>query len=79
MHGHGYDIVRKDRNRHGGGVAIYIRNSLNKTVIDDLTDESLETLTLEITKPKARPFIVNSSYRPPNSSQEMPKYLQEFN
>jgi hypothetical protein len=58
MHGHGYDIVRKDRNRHGGGVAIYIRNSLNKTVRDDLTDESLETLTLEITKPKARPFIV---------------------
>jgi hypothetical protein len=26
--------------------------------------------TLEFTKPKARPFIVNSWYRPPNSSQE---------
>ena len=37
---------------------------------DDLTDESLETLTLEITKPKAKPCIVNSWYRPPNSSQE---------
>jgi hypothetical protein len=24
----GYDIVRKDRNRHGGGVAIDLRNSL---------------------------------------------------
>ena len=66
----GYDIVRKDRNRHGGGVAIYLRNSLNYTVRDDLTDESLETLTLEITKPKAKQFIVNSWYRPPNSSQE---------
>ena len=56
--------------RLGGGVAIYLRNSLNYTVRDDLTGESLETLTLEITKPKARPFIVNSWYRPTNSSQE---------
>jgi hypothetical protein len=31
----GYDIVRKDRNRHGGEVAIYLRNSLNYTVRDD--------------------------------------------
>ena len=66
----GYDIVRKDRNRHGGGVAIYVRNSLNYTVRDDFTNDSLETLTLEIMKPKARPFIVNYWYRPPNSSQE---------
>jgi exonuclease III len=66
----GYDIIRKDRNRHSGGVAIYLRKSLNYTVRDDLTDESLETLTLEITKPKARLFIVNSWYRLRNSSQE---------
>ena len=25
----GYDIVRKDRNRNGGGVALYIRNVIN--------------------------------------------------
>jgi hypothetical protein len=64
---------RKQHNmsyRHGGGVAIYLRHYLNYTVRDDLTDESLETLTLEIMKPKARPFIVNSWYRPTNSSQE---------
>ena len=24
----GYDIIRRDRNRHGGGVAIYIRNNI---------------------------------------------------
>jgi hypothetical protein len=52
MHGHGYDIVRKDRNRHGEGVAIYIRNSLNKTVRDDLTDESLETFYLKLRSQK---------------------------
>jgi hypothetical protein len=32
------------RNRDGGGVAIYLRNSLNYTVRDDFTDESLETI-----------------------------------
>ncbi|CAB4034257.1 RNA-directed DNA polymerase from transposon BS [Paramuricea clavata] len=31
----GYDIVRKDRNWHGGGVANYLRNCLNYTVRDD--------------------------------------------
>ena len=35
----GYDIVRKDRNRHGGGVAIYIRTSINFIIRDDLTDD----------------------------------------
>jgi hypothetical protein len=48
----GYDIVRKDRNRHGGG-AIYFRTSINFIIRDDLTDDNLETITLEISKPKA--------------------------
>ena len=25
----GYDLVRKDRNRHGGGVAMFIRSMIN--------------------------------------------------
>ena len=56
----GYDIVRKDRNRHGGGVAIYIRTSINFIIRDDLTADNLETITLEISKPKAKPFLINS-------------------
>ena len=32
----GFDIVRKDRNRNGGGVAIYLRNTIPHTVRDDL-------------------------------------------
>ena len=49
----GYDVVRKDRNRHGGGVVIYIRSSINYTVRDDLAYESLEAITLEISNPKS--------------------------
>ena len=25
----GYDIIREDRNRHGGGVAMYVRSSID--------------------------------------------------
>ena len=42
----GYDIVRKDKNRHGVGVAIYVRTSINFIIKDDLTDNRLETITL---------------------------------
>ena len=65
----GYDIVRKDRNRHGGGVAIYIRTSINFIIRDDLTDDNLETITLEISK--AKPFLINSWYKPPNTTLEI--------
>ena len=67
----GYDIVRKDRNRHGGGVAIYIRTSINFIIRDDLTDDNLETITLEISKPKAKPFLISSWYKPPNTTLEI--------
>jgi hypothetical protein len=67
----GYDIVRKDRNRHGGGVAIYIRTSINFIIRDDLTDDNLETITLEISKPKAKPCLINSWYKPPNTTLEI--------
>ena len=67
----GYDIVRKYRNRHGGGVAIYIRTSINFIIRDDLTDDNLETITLEISKPKAKPFLINSWYKPPNTTLEI--------
>ena len=30
----GYDILRRDRNRNGGGVALYIRQSLNYVICD---------------------------------------------
>ena len=67
----GYDVVRKDRNRHGGGVVIYTRSSINYTVRDDLAHESLEAITLEISKPRSKPFLINSWYRPPDSALEL--------
>ncbi len=62
----GYDLIRKDRNRHGGGVAMFIRNTINYKIRSDIMPENLETITVEITKPKAKPFLLSTWYRPPN-------------
>ena len=66
----GYDIVRNDRNRNGGGVAIYIRSVINYQERHDLEDEHLESITVEISKPKSKPFLINAWYRPPDTPFE---------
>ena len=70
----GYDIVRRDRplnGRNGGGVCFYIRTSVNYIVRKDLEFANLENLSVEIFKPRAKPFVVSTWYRPPNSSSEL--------
>ena len=44
----GYDLVRKDRKRTGGGVAMYIRNSISYKIGEDIMPDGLETITVEI-------------------------------
>ena len=67
----GYEILRKDRNRNGGGVAVYVRNTINYISRTELDTDYLETITVEISKPRSKPFIVNCMYRPPNSTVEL--------
>ena len=67
----GYEIFRRDRNtdgRHGGGVCFYVRTSINCTPRHDLNFKDLENLCIEIRKPRSKPFLVASWYRPPDSS-----------
>ena len=63
----GYDIVRHDCNRSGGGVCIYVRKSISFVERADLVPENLEAVCMEITKPNSRPFIVSSIYKPPRA------------
>ena len=65
----GYNIVRKDRSRHGGGVCIYLRNTINYTVRHDIVPAELESVCVEIIKPHSRSFLVTTIYRPPNSTE----------
>ena len=63
----GYEVIRKDRNRNGGGVSIYIRNCISYKLRPDLDHANLESITIEIFKPKAKLFLINTWYRPPGT------------
>ncbi len=59
-----YDIIRFDRNRNGGGVCIYINNTISYSNISHRVPDNLEAVCIQDTKP----FIIGSIYRPPNCS-----------
>ena len=64
----GYFHERHDRNRHGGSILIYIKDTITheKLQIDDTKLCDLETITIQM-KPKcAKPFVIIAWYRPPN-------------
>ena len=56
----GYTIRRRGRNRHGGVVAIYIRNSIYHKckLCSDIPVSSLETICVEIKPVRAAPFFI---------------------
>ena len=57
--------------KNGGGVCIYIRSNINFQLRADLSPNNLEFLTVEITKPRSKPFLVSTWYRPPQSSPDL--------
>ena len=65
-----YNLIRRNRNRSGGGVCAYIRNRINYRRRWDLENEFLELLALEINKQNYKPLLVFCWYRPPHSSIE---------
>ena len=65
-----YSIVRRDRNRNGGGVAMYIRNSLTFIRRNDLETDDVECIWIEIKCKQRQPVLIGSLYRPPSSPVE---------
>lgn len=47
-------ITRKDRNRNGGGVAIFVKNTIDRKIRYDLMNNNLETITIEVSKYKIK-------------------------
>lgn len=70
----GYELRYMNRqNKVGGGVAIYIHNSIKYNVVTDLTlaiDGIFECLTIEIVNEKKKNVIISCIYRTPSSSIE---------
>ncbi len=65
----GYSVLRRDRNRHGGGIALFIRDNLNFEVIllptNDIELMLVRVLSMDFS------FVLAISYRPPHSSVSM--------
>ena len=56
----GYKLVRRDRNRNGGGVVIYVQEYLSILVRNDLVPNKLEMICIEINQPFNRSFLVST-------------------
>ena len=63
-----YSIQRKDRNREGGGVCIFIRNNINFNRRSDIDKDDLEFLAIDIMMPKSKPILLGVGYRPPRDN-----------
>ena len=63
-----YCIERNDRNREGGGVAIYLNNTLTYKVRKDLNNPRIVSIWIEIKIHKShKPLIICNIYIPTNS------------
>ena len=66
----GYSLVRKDRNTHGGGVALYVHNDIPFIKRLDLACE-LESISVEVKLPFMKPLIITALYHSPGVRTEI--------
>lgn len=71
-----FTLHRNDRNRHGGGVAIFIKDTITYKVREDLNIFSIECLWVEIQDKKSKSKILCAVfYRPPSSDKEYYEHI----
>jgi len=77
----GFEIVRRDRqsnDRTGGGVSFCLHRDLNFKVCEELMIDRRECLTIEISNPHSRPFLVSNWCKPPNSPPDLFNDFENF-
>ena len=74
----GYNLIRNDRNRNGGGVACYVRDDINFNIRDELVDE-MESIFFDILLPKSKPILIGVLYRPPNQYNFLKNFSDKLN
>ena len=62
---------RYDRDTSGGGVAIYVKDTLSHHKREDTRDLNLEIIGIEITPKHAKSYIVICWYRPPTEGTDV--------
>jgi len=71
-------LFRKNRNRAGGGVVLYIRDNIPFSNREDLVPSSLEMVCAEISRPNSKFFLVCTWYRSPNSDMNLFNEFETF-
>ena len=77
----GYELIRKDRadtvNKTGGGLVLYIRDTVKHVRKPEYEVSKLETIWAEIELPHAKPFLICIVYRPPSARNECIDLFEE--
>lgn len=70
----GYTYIREDRkNGEGRGVGLYIKDGIDFVRRDDLENSDMESIWVEINLTNTKPILLGNFYRPPDSSEYLPK------
>ena len=67
--GYQFPLFRRDRDKHGGGKVVYIKEGLMVNRIKEFETNRSETICLELTISNKRWFIIYT-YRPPNETNK---------
>ena len=63
----GFSVERRDRNRRGGGVAVYVSNAIAYKRKYDFEHPDIECLWIELKITNMNPILIGTYYRPPKS------------
>ena len=67
----GYNLFRKDRQeQRGGGVVLYIKDSLKAVVSSNLTDSNFQESMWCMIRSNNEPVLIGVIYRSPNSKEQ---------
>ena len=64
-----FDIYRKDRNIHGGGVLVAVKKHLKSRQLE-ITETECELVCIKLIVESTRPVAICAFYRPPSSTLE---------
>ena len=65
----GYSIAKKDRNRHDGGVLLYVKDGIDYLEITELASEQVDSVWIKLMY-KKETLMIGVVYRPPSSNND---------
>lgn len=61
-------MERRDRNREGGGVCVFVRDDIAFNVREDLNHQDIEAIWVDVLLPRTKPILICICYRPPKQT-----------